>query len=303
MKTILITGANGFIGQNITDFLLHTTRDNLILVDNYFGDDRITNNPRVQLIEHNLEKTFDRELIFDVDVVIHLAAIVGETACLRDIYRAVNVNTYGTLNTIRQVNIQHLKKFIFFSTSNVYLPDNKPINEDGNINTGSIYSTTKLASESIIRNYFHDLPVFYYFCRVSNVYGPDHQAPTMINYIIKQFVSKSEIELFGPHDKRDFVYIDDIVEGINLLINKPVESGKYNFGGDEPLSKIDITKICSEILGESVNIKMKDKPERSLYLDSSKIRKTGWKPKVNMKIGLKNCINKYKKGKSYDKKK
>ena len=214
MKKILITGANGFIGQNILNFFLETSVNEFILVDRYFDDNSVYLNPRIKLIKHNIEIAFDDEMIFDVDVVIHLAALVGETVCIKDIDRTIKVNIIGTHNILKKLDVKKLKKFIFFSTSNIYLPNNNmPIKESGDINTSSIYSTTKLASEAIITNFFQDLPISYYLCRVSNVYGPRHNAPTIINNIIKQFLQKSFIEIFGPQDKRGFLYIDDVIAG------------------------------------------------------------------------------------------
>ena len=293
MIKVLISGANGFIGKNLVSFFIENTDYELILTDKFFNNLSIYTNRRIKLIEHNIEKVFKDNIVFNADIVIHLAAIVGEAACLQDIERAYKVNTIGTLNLVRTLDVQKLKSFILLSSSNVYsLNNNMPVKEDGDINTESIYSTTKLAAESIIYNFFHNTLVSYYMCRVSNVYGPGHNVSTIMNYIIKQFTDKRDIEIFGPEDKRDFIYIDDLIKCINLFLEKQIESGKYNIGGNESLKIIDIVNLCSQILNKNIKVTTKYKPGNILFLDTRKINKYGWEHKVNIKEGLTFCLNK-----------
>ena len=294
-RKILITGANGFICQNLVKFIIENYKYKLILIDKNFDDLSIYKNDRIELIKHNIEESFNGNIFFDVDVAIHLAAIVGESACLKDISKAYKVNTLGTLNLIQKLNRERINKFILLSSSNVYsFKNTMPINEFGIVNSESIYSTSKLASESIVIKYFKDTSVSYYICRVSNVYGPEHKVHTIINYILEQFNNRKSLRIFSPDEERDFIYIDDVINGIIMLMEQKIKAGIYNIGGNELVKIIDIVNLCSKIMGFKLKVITDSKPGNSLFLDTRKIRKYGWSPTINMEKGLKLCLDNWK---------
>jgi nucleoside-diphosphate-sugar epimerase len=292
-KKILITGANGFIGQNFVRFIIEKYNYKLILIDKCFDNLPIYKEDRIELIKHNIEEPFNGNIFFDVDVAIHLAAIVGESVCSKDIGRAYKVNALGTFNLIQKINKKRLEKFVLLSSSNIYsLLNNMPVSELGLLNCESIYSTSKLASESIVIKYFKETSVSYYICRVSNIYGPEHKVHTIINYILEQYNNRKSLRIFSPNDKRDFVFIDDVLNGIIKLIKEKIEAGIYNIGGNEVVKIIDIVNICSELTGFNPKVITDPKPGNILFLDTRKIKEYGWEPKVSIKEGLTICLNK-----------
>ena len=288
---ILITGANGYIGRTIVQYLIENRKCNLLLLDQHFDEIPIYANPKVELVKHDLIFPF-ANVVSDIDIVIHLASIVGETACTKNIEYAFQVNTIGTNTIIQNINRNNLKHFILLSTCNIYSFTNPmPVDETGEIETNGIYNTTKLSAEAIVNKYFMNSNTTFHICRASNVYGPGQKTSTVINYILNQIVNDKSIELEAPGNQRSFIFIDDLITGIITLMDKKTESGIYNVAGDESIKIGDIPNICAELLNKPFTFYGDNKNGDVLIVNNSKMKQLNWKPNVNIKTGLKICLD------------
>lgn len=284
---ILITGANGFVGKELVSSLLKNTTCKLLLIDQYFDDSSFDNHERIERIEYNITNQMN-DLSINVDVVVHLASIVGEQACTNDIDKSFKVNSLGTNNIINCLNKKAIKKFILLSTSNVYSMNNiMPVDEEGYTTQVGIYAMSKLISEAIVLKHFANSTTSYYICRMSNVYGPNHNAKTIINQIQNQIINNKTLEIVSPDSKRNFLFIDDAISGILTFIENEVTPGYYNIGGGDVVSINDIVNICSGIVKSNTTIIKGAKKGDILTLNSSKLMSYGWNPQVNIYNGLK----------------
>lgn len=290
IENVLITGANGFVGKSLVKYLIENSNCNMLLIDQYFDEHTIFNSHRVELIKHDLTIPF-KDSTFNIDIAIHLASIVGEAACIKNIELAFQVNTIGTINIIKSLDQEKLKKFILLSTSNIYSTTNEmPVNETGYINFNGIYASSKLASEAIVIKYFIKSSVSYYICRASNLYGPTIKANTIMDYILTQIVSNNIVKIEIPEEQRDFLFISDLISGMITLMDKDTKPGIYNIGGEESINIGDIPMIFSELLRTDITLQKGGKKGTILTIDSSKLKQYKWKPVVNFKNGLEFCL-------------
>ena len=247
MKRVLVTGAAGFIGFSVCKRLLELG-DEVCGVDNlnnyydpklknarleiltnqkmFFSKIDLADNQKIDELFHNFKPT----------VVINLAAQAGVRYSLENPHAYINSNIVGFLNILeccRNYSIEHL---IYASSSSVYgLNKTFPFSEDHNVDHPvSLYAASKKSNEAIAHSYSHIFGLPSTGLRFFTVYGPWGR-PDMALYIFtKKILAGEPIDVFG-HGKmrRDFTYIDDIVEGIIRLIDKK-PSGNPNWSGENP---------------------------------------------------------------------
>ena len=197
----------------------------------------------------------------------------------------------GTRNLLEAYRDAEL--FLFASSAAVYPPVSGPLTEDmyGPID---IYGKTKLIGEDLVKLYYQNNAVI---TRIFNVYGPNDTNPHVIPEILSQVKrGKRKIELGNLSPRRDFIHVEDVCEAIIALL-KHGKGGTYNIGTGKEYSVKDIVDLISEILGEKVQVvqveeRMREVERMHLLADISKIQnETGWKPKIELKEGLKGLID------------
>lgn len=326
MKTILVTGSSGFIGYHLCTRLLKEG-NKVIGIDNMEGYyDSSLKDSRLELLKKydnftfyklNIEKIDDIEPIYkenNIDIIIHLASKAGVRTS--NIYKKeyINTNIIGFFNILELSSKYKINHVIFPSSSSVY-GDNKeiPYKEENNTDYPiSIYAATKKCEEVFAYTYskINNLPIT--CLRLFTVYGP-YGRPDMGYYkFVKMIQNKEKIELYNNGDiKRDFTYIDDVIEGIYKVINnKPKNTyNLYNLGNEHPILIKDVITILSN---KMKNIGMIDPNYRveeyfdyheemlpgdvyETYSDTSKFYNDfNFKPNTSIKTGLNNFINWYK---------
>lgn len=325
---ILITGAAGFIGSFLCKHLLETTNDEIIGLDdlNDYYDVSLKENRLDMLKPYKnfkfikgdisdkafIDKLFDE---YKFDVVVNLAAQAGVRYSIDhpDVYIQSNIiGFYNILEACRNHPVKHL---VYASSSSVYGGNTKvPFSVDDKVdNPVSLYAATKKSDELLAHAYskLYNIPTT--GLRFFTVYGPMGR-PDMAYFSFTNKLIKGEtIEIFNYGNcKRDFTYIDDIVEGIIKVMNKPPlkkdgEDGLpippykiYNIGNNHPENLLDFVNILSEELIR-VNVLPKDfdiKKHMKLvamqkgdvpvtYADTSDLeRDFGYKPSTNLRDGL-----------------
>ena len=332
---ILVTGAAGFIGSFLCKKLLETTDHQIIGVDNlndYY--DVSLKNSRLKMLENKnfkfikgdiSDKAFIDKLFNDYkfDFVVNLAAQAGVRYSIDhpDVYIASNIiGFYNILEACRYHMPQHL---VYASSSSVYGGNEKvPFSvEDKVDNPVSLYAATKKSNELLAHAYskLYNIPTT--GLRFFTVYGPMGR-PDMAYFSFTNKLIKGEtIEIFNYGNcKRDFTYVDDIVEGIILVMNKAPErkDGKdglpippyklYNIGNNNPENLLDFVQILSEELVRAkvlpsdydfeahkklVPMQKGDVP--ITYADTSALeRDFGYKPSTSLREGLRKFAEWYK---------
>lgn len=309
---ILITGGAGFIGSNLVKKLLEK-KFNIVCIDNFddYYDVKIKKrNIKPFLKEKNfhfykvdicdyieLKEVFEKE---KPKKVCHLAAKVGVRPSIKDIWGYEKVNIGGIINLLELAKKYKVKNFIFTSSSTVYgqskdLPFRESQNTDLPI---SPYAATKKAGELLIWNYHHLYNLNATILRLFMVYGPSGR-PDMAPFLFTDSIFRGKtISKFGVGpSKRDYIYIDDLIDGLVAAIEKDLKFEIINLGGGHPISLNKLIKLIEKNLKRKAKIKkVKAQPGDMTvtWADISKAKKIlGYQPRVSIEEGIKKFVSWY----------
>ncbi|EDN71227.1 NAD-dependent epimerase/dehydratase [Beggiatoa sp. PS] len=282
-KTILVTGATGFIGQHLVHRLLRIPDIRLIVV---------SRKPNTQTsgkilwitspVEQLTPAIWQANGIDKIDLVFHLGAFIPKKAddanLITEIYRDNLLGTRALLESVPSP----LERIIFASTIDVYatpLADNLVLDEFSVVEPSGLYGASKLFCESLIRAYAREHENGYAILRYGHIFGPGEEAyHKLIPQTIRQLLQGKSPTLYGNGStKRDFLYIDDVIEAtLRTAIDEKQEIGPLNIvrGVSKPIR--DIVNLLIKIIEFSGEIEfILDKPEGySLNFDNSKMRET-----------------------------
>ena len=304
-KTYLITGGQGFIGKAISLSLLDQGNKVIILDNNFRKKKFFLKHKNLQLIDGDIRNIIHLNKIKNkIDSVVHLAAINGTRNFYEKPNLVLEVGIKGIINIIDFCKNKKIKEIFLASSSEVY--QNAPIyptDEKVRLiipdphNPRFSYSSTKIISEILLLNseFFKKAVIF----RPHNIYGPDmgykHVIPELI---IKTIKEKKFLDIQGNgKNKRSFCYIEDFVDAFNVLIKKGKHKEIYNIGNTDEVKVLDLSKLIISMLNKDLKIKISTKPFYNAMRrlpDIKKLNKLGYKPKINLKKGLKKTIDWYK---------
>jgi UDP-glucuronate 4-epimerase len=303
---LLITGSAGFIGYHLAKKLLDCNYE-ICGIDNlndYYSQKLKTD--RLDLLRsydnfkfinadicdmESLKKEFS---IHDPEKVVNLAAQPGVRYSLVNPYAYMNSNLIGFLNILEMCKENNIKGLIYASSSSVY-GDNKskPFNIKDRVNKPiSLYGATKRANELIAHSYSHLFQIKTTGLRFFTVYGPWYR-PDMAMYIFADKINKGEdITVYNNGKmKRDFTYIDDIINGTISAIEKNYDCEIFNLGNNKSENLLDVIKFIEESLGKRAKINFQpiqpgDVLETYADIDYSK-EKLNYSPTTNINVGIK----------------
>jgi len=262
----LITGAAGFIGSHLTDWLLSG-------VDNFddFYDPKIKRrniaeslkNKNFQLTEADIRDSaaMDKAIADSIDIIVHLAAKAGVRPSIAQPVLYADVNVNGTLVLLEAARKHKVNKFIFGSSSSVYGNNEKvPFSEDDNVDFPiSPYAATKKAAELICHTYHHLYGLDIICLRYFTVYGPRQRPDLAIHKFAKLIEQGKPIPVYGDGTmSRDFTYINDVIDGTVAAINRLTsrepraanhEFNIYNLGESHPITVNDLIIEIEKALG------------------------------------------------------
>lgn len=308
-KKYFITGGAGFIGSHLVDKLL-ADGHSVVTIDNF--DDfypreiktqnisQATTNSNFELIEGDIRDGKLLDKIFfknEFDVVIHLAAKAGVRPSIANSAEYYDVNISGTVSLLEAMKRHNLKNLIFASSSSIYgNSDHVPFSEADFVGFPiSPYAATKKSGELICHTYHH-LHNFKINClRFFTVYGP-RQRPDLAISKFSRLIDKSEkIPVFGNGtSKRDYTYIDDIIQGVLLAVDNLNGFEIINLGESRTIKLIDLIKIIeSEIGKEAIIDYLPQQPGdvEQTYADISKAKELlGYNPTFEIEEGIKNFV-------------
>lgn len=309
MASILVTGADGFIGSHLTEELVrqgHSVR--AFVYYNSFNSwgwlDRCS--PEVkgkfEVFSGDIRDPHGvREAMKGCEAVIHLAALIAIPFSYHSPDTYVDTNIKGTLNVLQAARELGVKRVIHTSTSEVYgTAQFVPITEDHPLQGQSPYSATKIAADQLAFSFYSsfDLPVV--ILRPFNTYGPRQSARAVIPTIITQIANgQKEIKLGAISPTRDFNYVKDTVDGFVATLNSKNGLGEViNLGSNFEISIKETVELIAEIMGVTISIAQDGdrlRPPSSeverLWADNSKAKNIlNWKPRFAGRDGLKNGL-------------
>jgi UDP-glucuronate 4-epimerase len=304
---ILITGAAGFIGSHLADNLLEDGFD-VVGLDN-FNDyyDPALKRYRVAYFGHQVYKADLKE--FDEidrafnklmpDVVIHLAARAGvrDSVGNEQLYHQDNI--IATQNLIQVCKMYNVKKVLYASTSSVYggtpIPPTGWTEDEVTGHQLNPYAYTKYCNECQFKiSGLNNVGL-----RFFTVYGPWGRPDMALYQFADSIVAGESIEAYNYGEmKRDFTYVGDIIEGIKLALFADLPSGEiFNIGRGKQVELMHFIDCISKELGRDVDVVLAPRhPADTLetWSDTAKLRELGYKPKVNIEVGVAAFIRWYK---------
>ncbi|MFX0001905.1 MAG: GDP-mannose 4,6-dehydratase [Candidatus Hodarchaeota archaeon] len=310
-KTVLITGAAGFIGSHLTEKLLDNNNF-LILIDNfneyYSGKEerleKITKNYQTNkdytLFRGDLtNKSIYNKINQEIDYIFHLAAQAGVRYSINNAAEVTYNNIISSVNVFEYaLKIKNIQKVVYASSSSVYgNPIYTPCDEEHPKNPISPYAISKLCGEIYADYYYkeYDLPIT--SLRFYTVYGPRGRPDMSISKFFTLMVNDKEITIYGNGKQlRDFTYISDIIDGLILACEKEASNGEvFNLGCSNPISVNKLVNKMYKITNKEKNIKFIEKQQGDVDITHSNITKARkllkYNPKVDIDEGL---MNQYK---------
>lgn len=302
---ILVTGCAGFIGSHLVESLLGRGDSvfGLDNFDNYYSKEvklnnleYIGENQNFIFIEGDIRDLSLLETIFSknkFDAIIHLAARAGVRPSIELPQLYCDVNVIGTTNLLELANKYNILNFVFASSSSVYGNNTSlPFKENDVVDYPiSPYAATKKAGELICYTY-HQLYNLNVSClRFFTVYGPRQRPEMAISKFIDLIKNGSEIEVYANGQSlRDYTYVQDIVNGIILSLDKSKGYNIFNVGGGKPIKLIDLISVIEQKLNIKANIKFLESQPGDVditYADSSKAYDIlGYKSLITIEEGV-----------------
>ena len=307
MDNVLITGADGFIGSHLTELLVNEGyRVRALTYYNSFNSwgwlEDVTCRDRIEIVSGDVRDTiFCQKITQDIDIILHLAALIAIPYSYIAPASYVDTNITGTLNICQAALAHKVRRVIHTSTSEVYgTAKYIPIDENHPLQPQSPYSASKIGADSIVLSFFKafDLPMT--IARPFNTYGPRQSARAVIPTIISQIASgQKQIKLGDVTPTRDFNYVEDTCRGLLALVRCEKSIGEVvNIGSNSEISIIDTMYLIRELMHSQVEFicdPVRIRPEKSevtrLWCDNTRIRTlTGFEPRYSLRDGLHRTI-------------
>ncbi|MGQ9602716.1 MAG: NAD-dependent epimerase/dehydratase family protein [bacterium] len=309
-KTILLTGGAGFIGSQLARRLVKKNR--VKIYDNLHRDalsyTDLLSNPSVELIKADV---LDRKALFEAtkgcDIVIHLAAIAGVDTVMEMPTLTMKVNLVGTLNALDAAVEFGIKKFIDFSTSEVFGSHVYMAEEHNSTTLGVVgesrwtYAVSKLAAEHLVHSYHKEYGLSTVTIRPFNVYGPQQVGVGAIHTFVVDALKGSDLVIHGDGNQiRAWCYVDDMVDGVILCLEKDEAVGHvFNIGNPRATVTVaNLAQLVKRLCNSSSRIVYGYRDYVDVELRIPSIRKAqtvlGYWPKVDLEEGLIRTIEWYR---------
>jgi nucleoside-diphosphate-sugar epimerase len=283
---ILVTGATGFIGGHLLDFLIEKYGKGKIVV--------LTSKPisKCKFLLHN-DYCFDDDYFvnsgFDnIDTILHAGAFNPKSNVDANYIKGRNSNIISTTKLLTS-NLPRLKKFIFFSTVDVYAYDN-PITEKTLLSPSSLYGDSKAYCEQMVSAWAAQKNICHQILRIGHVYGEgEEKYKKIVPITMQRLLSDTPLQVYGDGSEiRSFIYIQDVVNAVVNVLKIKNYAGIINLVGEEKISIKELVNEIVAISGMNPNIDIIEKTTqtRDLVFNNSKMRELLYVPIVGLKEGL-----------------
>ena len=314
VKTILVTGGAGFIGSHLVERLI-ARGDRVICVDSFDpfyspqvkreNIERILPHQRFELVECDVRDRDGLERAFrshDIERVVHLAARAGVRPSIEQPALYQDINVGGTINLLELSRVYSVSGFILGSSSSVYgTSDVFPFSEAKSpCRPVSPYGASKLAAELYCHAYHHLYAMPLTCLRFFTVYGP-RQRPDMAIHRFTALIERGEeIALYGDgSSKRDYTYVDDIVDGIAAAIDRPLDFEAINLGGAEAVELGQLVSLIEAGLGMKARVRRVEAQPGDVPATCADISRAksllDFAPSVRLEDGIARFIDWYRK--------
>jgi NAD dependent epimerase/dehydratase len=312
-EKVLVTGSDGFIGSHLVEALLEEGYNVKAFVlynsFNLWGWLDTFSKEKQNSIEVFAGDVRDsngvRRATQGVDIVFHLAALIGIPFSYYSPESYIDTNVKGTLNILQACKDYDIGKVIVTSTSEVYgTAQSVPIDEKHPLQGQSPYSASKIGADKIAESFYRSFGTPVVIARPFNTYGPRQSARAVIPTIITQLLNGNKtVKLGSMFPTRDLNYVTDICRGLIALATCEKATGKeINIGSGKEISIWELAKMIiayvnpdAQVVSDVARIRPKKSEVERLLCDNTLMNKlTGWKPQFTLEEGLKRTIEWFK---------
>lgn len=305
-KKFLITGANGFIGSHLVEYL-HNLGYEIRALNEYnsFNNwghlEKLACLDDIEVISGDIKDGFFcEELARGCDGIFHLASLIAIPYSYKAPLSYANTNIIGTINMLEAAKKANIKAFIHTSTSEVYgSACYLPMDEKHPLNAQSPYAASKIAADMMAKSYYtsFNLPVI--IARPFNTYGPRQSARAFIPSVITQLLNgATSLRVGDLSPKRDLNYVADTCAAFHQLLSLPMNAEVYNIGQGLAYSMKEVLDLIQKLLASKAKIiedkarlRPKNSEVTSLLCDASKLKRaSSWQSTHSLEEGLKKSI-------------
>lgn len=300
---ILVTGAAGFIGSNLVEYLIERTGHHVVSYDalTYAGNrsrlEPFSEERRHEFVKGDIrDESRVRETIATVDSVIHLAAETHVDRSIDMASRFVDTNVGGTETLLRAARDTEIDRFVHVSTDEVYgeILDGR-FSESDSLDPGNPYAATKAGGEHLVESYrrTHDVPTV--IVRPSNAYGPNQHTEKLIPKFITRAANGESLPIYGDgQQSREWTFVADLCRALRLLVERGEIGTAYNVGSGQERTTVEVAEAITDVLDvrdELVEF-VSDRPghDRRYALETSRIEDLGWQPAWSFEEGLEETV-------------
>ena len=308
MKTILVTGAGGYIGTNLVNKLIELDYK-VVGLDTFWFGNYLKKNKRLQILKKDVRKLALKDL-HNIDIIIHLASIANDPAAELNAKLTWEINVLATYNLIDLAIKKKIKKFIFASSGSVYgIKKEKKVIEDLPLHPVSEYNKSKMIAERILLSYKKKIDLT--ILRPATVcgYSPSMRLDVAVNALAFGALKNNKIKVFGGRQIRPNLNMDDMVNAYVFSVQRKFKKNRieketiFNVGF-ENLSIINIAKRINKCLLKKYKIDiLKSNDPRSYRQDSSRILAAGFKPEKRIEDAILDIKEKFSQNKIKNNKK
>jgi dTDP-glucose 4,6-dehydratase len=308
MKRLLITGGAGFIGSNFIRYMIDkypdyriVNLDKLTYCGNLDNLKDIEKHKNYKFIKGDItDKALVEKLAGEFDIIINFAAESHVDRSILDPGIFVTTNVFGTYTLLEAAKKAGVGTFLQISTDEVYGSVESGSSKEGDpLEPNSPYSATKAGADLLARSYFVTFKLPVIITRSSNNFGPYQYPEKVMPLFITNLMAGKKVPLYADGmNRRDWLYVVDNCEAIDLVLHKGKIGEIYNIGIGGETTNLELTRMLLDILGrdESYIEFVKDRPghDKRYALDVTKLKALGWKPRHGFKSALEETVAWYK---------
>lgn len=303
----MITGGLGFIGSHLAKEFHKDGHKITILSKSFKKKSNLEILKRIKIEKVNVtnfKKLSDSIDKNKPDLIIHLAGETSHSKSFENPIKDIDTNAKSTLFILEK--IKGMKKKCSFILGSTFIvigkPKKLPINEETECNPTTIYGINRLSSEFFCKTYHKMYGIDTKIFRITNSFGPKEQIiakKNAINYMIYQAYKNEKISIFNHGNFfRDIIYISDVISGIKTIVKKGKSGELYWIASSKKIWFYQFGKLLEKIANAKVNyVKSPAYTKKvdvgNFFVDNSKLRSLGWKPKISLDEGIKKTLDSF----------
>ena len=300
-----VTGGAGFIGSNYVEYLLENVQgltgvtifDKFTYAANPDNYKKFLSDARLTVIKGDIcDFDFVKESMKNHDFVINMAAESHVDRSIKDSTDFITTNVLGARNVFESARLVNIQNLVHVSTDEVYGSLSSSFaTEDFPLEPNSPYAASKASSDLIARSYFKTYGLDIRITRCTNNYGPNQFPEKLVPLMLSRIKQGQSLPLYGSGKNiREWIHVKDHCRAIHLVQTKGKAGEIYNIGSGLELSNLELVKMLIDLC-EVKNLQINFVEDRLGHdfrysLNSEKIRKMGFEPRINLRKGLQNLI-------------